>query len=111
MLTVADTCPRASTDNQCLSFVIVKFDMFDTRLCLFDKGTKCGLDPIPMSLVFECSDEIVPLFIAIVNQSLSTGIFFLKQTNKQTINTNKHNNNKQTNNNNTSQLFLNPKCA
>ena len=49
MLTVADTCPRASTDNQCLSFVIVKIefvgihpslDMFDTRLCLFDKGTK-----------------------------------------------------------------------
>ena len=49
MLTVADTCSGASTDNQCLSFVIVKFefvgihpslDMFDTRLCLFDKGTK-----------------------------------------------------------------------
>ena len=49
MLTVADACPGASTDNQCLSFVIVKFefvgihpslDMFDTRLYLFDKGTK-----------------------------------------------------------------------
>ena len=49
MLTVADICPRASTDNQCLSFVIVKFefvgihsslDMFDARLCLFDKDTK-----------------------------------------------------------------------
>ena len=78
MLAVADTCPRASTDNQRLSFVIVKFefagihpslDMFDTRLYLFDKGTKCGLDPIPMSLLFECSDEIVPLFTAIVNCS------------------------------------------
>ena len=49
MLTLEDTCPRASTDNQCLSFVVVKFefvqihpnrDLFDTRLCLFDKGTK-----------------------------------------------------------------------
>ena len=49
MRTVADICPRTSTDNQCFSFVIVKFefvgihpslDMFDTRLCLFDKGTK-----------------------------------------------------------------------
>ena len=41
MLSVADTCPGASTDNQCLSFVIVKFqfvgirpslDMFDTEV-------------------------------------------------------------------------------
>ena len=49
MLTVADPCPGASTDNQCLSFVIVNFEfvgihpslhMFDTRFCLFDKGTK-----------------------------------------------------------------------
>ena len=49
MFTVADTCPGANTDNQCLSFVIIKFafvaihpslDMFDSHLCLFDKGTK-----------------------------------------------------------------------
>ena len=35
----------------------------------------CILDPIPTSLLFECSNEIVPLLTAIVNQSLSTGIF------------------------------------
>ena len=35
----------------------------------------CVLDPIPTSLLFECSNEIVPLLTAIVNQSLSTGIF------------------------------------
>ena len=47
MLTAGDICSRASTDNQCLSFVIVEFVgihpslvMFDTRLCLFSKGTK-----------------------------------------------------------------------
>ena len=49
MLIVTDTCSRASTDNQYLSFVTVELkfvrlhpslDMFDTRLCLFDKGTK-----------------------------------------------------------------------
>jgi len=49
MLIAGDACSRASTDNQCLSFVIVKFefvgihpslDMFDTRLCLYDNGTK-----------------------------------------------------------------------
>ena len=35
----------------------------------------CILDPIPASLLFECSNEIVPLLTAIVNQSLLTGIF------------------------------------
>ena len=49
MLIVADTCSRANTDEQCLTFVIIKFafvaihpslDMFDSHLCLFDKGTK-----------------------------------------------------------------------
>ena len=35
----------------------------------------CVLDPIPTSLLFECSNEIVPQLLAIVNQSLSTGIF------------------------------------
>ena len=49
MLIAGDAYSGASTDNQRLSFVIVKFefvgiypshDMFDTRLCLFDKGTK-----------------------------------------------------------------------
>ena len=35
----------------------------------------CVLDPIPTSLLFECSNEIVPLLTAIVNQSLSMGIF------------------------------------
>ena len=49
MLIVAETYSRASIDYQCLGFVIVKFqfvgihpslDMFDTRLRLFDKGTK-----------------------------------------------------------------------
>ena len=49
MLIVAETYSRASIDYQCLGFVIVKFqfvrihpslDMFDTCLCLFDKGTK-----------------------------------------------------------------------
>ena len=35
----------------------------------------CALDPIPTSLLFECSDQVVPLLITIVNQSLATGIF------------------------------------
>ena len=35
----------------------------------------CVLDPIPASLLFECSDQLVPLLTAIVNQSLTTGIF------------------------------------
>ena len=33
------------------------------------------LDPIPTSLLFECSNEIVPLLTAIVSQSLLTTIF------------------------------------
>ena len=35
----------------------------------------CVLDPISTSLVFGCSDEIVPLLTAIVNQFLTTGLF------------------------------------
>ena len=35
----------------------------------------CILDPIPTSLLFECSDQVVPLLTTIVNQSLATGIF------------------------------------
>ena len=35
----------------------------------------CVLDQIPTSLLFECSNEIVPLLNAIVNQSLLTSIF------------------------------------
>ncbi|WP_419627697.1 hypothetical protein, partial [Thiolapillus sp.] len=35
----------------------------------------CVLDPIPTSLLFECSDQVVPLLTTIVNQSLATGIF------------------------------------
>ena len=35
----------------------------------------CVLHPIPTSLLFECSDEVVPLLTIIVNQSLSIGIF------------------------------------
>ena len=33
------------------------------------------LDPMPTSLLFECSDQVVPLLTTIVNQSLATGIF------------------------------------
>ena len=35
----------------------------------------CVLDPVSTSLVFGCSDEIVPLLTAIVNQLLTTGLF------------------------------------
>ena len=35
----------------------------------------CVLDPIPTSLLFECSDQVVPLLTTIVSQSLATGIF------------------------------------
>ena len=35
----------------------------------------CVLHPIPASLLFQCSDQVVPLLTTIVNQSLSTGIF------------------------------------
>ena len=39
-------------------------------------GQQAMLIPVIVtSLLFECSDEIVPLLTAIVNQSLSTGIF------------------------------------
>ena len=49
MPTVRDVCSRMSTNNNCLSFVTIKFelvgthpspDMLDTLLCLFDKDTK-----------------------------------------------------------------------
>ena len=30
----------------------------------------CDLDPIPTSLLFDCSDEIVPALTHVVNQSL-----------------------------------------
>ena len=60
-----------------------------TPLCGFERVTNetvlkfmkqmspktCVLDPIPTSLLFECSNEIVHLLTAIVNQSLLTGIF------------------------------------
>ena len=60
-----------------------------TPLCGFERVTNgtvlkfmkqmspktCVLDPIPTSLLFECSNEIVSLLTAIVNQSLSTAIF------------------------------------
>ena len=35
----------------------------------------CDLDPIPTSLLFDCSDEIVPAFTHVVNQSLLSGTF------------------------------------
>ena len=35
----------------------------------------CVLDPVSTSLVFRCSDEIVPLLTAIANQFLTTGLF------------------------------------
>ena len=42
MLIVTDTCSRASTDNQYLSFVTVelKFVRLHPSLYMFDKGTK-----------------------------------------------------------------------
>ena len=60
-----------------------------TPLCAFETVTQetvlkcmkqmypktCVLDPIPTSLLFECSDQVVSLLTTIVNQSLSTGIF------------------------------------
>ena len=36
----------------------------------------CVLDPIPTTLLFKCSDEIVPLLSAVADQFLLTGIFF-----------------------------------
>ena len=41
------------------------------RSCLL----KHVLNPIPTSLLFECSDQVVPLLTTIVNRSLATGIF------------------------------------
>ena len=35
----------------------------------------CDLDPIPTSLVFDCSDEIVPALTNVVNESLLSGTF------------------------------------
>ena len=35
----------------------------------------CDLDPIPTSLLFDCSDEIVPALTHVVNQSLLSGTF------------------------------------
>ena len=35
----------------------------------------CDLDPIPTSLSFDCSDEIVPALTQVVNQSLLSGTF------------------------------------
>ena len=35
----------------------------------------CDLDPIPTSLLFDCSDEIVPALTRVVNQSLLSGTF------------------------------------
>ena len=63
------------------------FNLFSgTPLCGFERVTNetvlkfmkqmspktCVLDPILMSLLFECSNKIVPLLTANVNQSLST---------------------------------------
>ena len=51
MLIAGDNCSGASTDKQCLSFVIVKFefvgihpslDMLDTRLCLIRVPKSAG---------------------------------------------------------------------
>ena len=60
-----------------------------THLCGFETVTQepvlkcmkimspktCVLDPIPTSLLFECSDQVVPLLTTILNQSLATSIF------------------------------------
>ena len=35
----------------------------------------CDLDPIPTSLLFDCSDEIVPALTHVVNESLLSGTF------------------------------------
>ena len=35
----------------------------------------CELDPIPTSLQFDCSDEIVPALTHVVNESLLSGTF------------------------------------
>ena len=35
----------------------------------------CDLDPIPTSLLFGCSDEIVPALTHVVNQSVLSGTF------------------------------------
>ena len=34
----------------------------------------CALDPLPKPLLIACMDELTPLFTAIINESLSTGI-------------------------------------
>ena len=35
----------------------------------------CDLDPIPASLLFECLDTILPTLTAVINKSLTSGIF------------------------------------
>ena len=83
---------RGSIDSQVVhppSHSLRECHFSGTPLCGFERVTNgtvlkfmkqmspktCVLDPIPTSLLFECSNEIVPLLTAIVNQSLSTDIF------------------------------------
>ena len=74
---------------ECHQWNCVEVHFSGTPLCGFERVTNETVlkfmkqmspktfvpDPIPTSLLFECSNEIVPQLPAIVNQSLSTGIF------------------------------------
>ena len=45
---------------------------------IFNKSAPktCDLDPIPSSLLFECLDTMLPTPTAVINKSLTSGIFF-----------------------------------
>ena len=84
---------RDSTDSLVVhspSHSLMECHFSGTPLCGFERVTKepvlkfmkqmcpktCVLDPIPTTLLSECSDETVPLLSAVANQFLLTGIFF-----------------------------------
>ena len=42
---------------------------------MYQRNPACSLDPVPTKVVKECLDELVPLLIVIINQSLQSGVF------------------------------------
>src|SRR6218665_2997777 len=78
---VADSFPLADKNDSILP-PAASFNLFEpateteiTTLIHASQNKQCDLDPIPPSLLKECSDLLVPTITNIINLSLSTGTF------------------------------------
>ena len=73
-LTPSANCFQPSSLGFFCNFELLSKDSVK-KLVLSVPTKSCSLDPVPLKVVKECLDEIVPLLTVIINQSLQSGVF------------------------------------